>query len=110
MLTLNGSRFAPMKSAPDEREGTVGLYRAFRKSIKLFNFDHEPIGVINAYGVLGSASKLADGRIWYSYATVPGVGEYASFSQSVNEPRDALRQLCGWDCVSNQPVATPADV
>lgn len=91
MITLNGSKFAENE---DEMVGSlfssggtcVGTAKRFKRHIKLFNIAGELVGVVNRWGVLVAASKQPSG-IFYSFATIPEVGEYASYSLSVNEPK-----------------------
>jgi len=72
---LNGKLFA------DELELTpeaIGFFRRRGRSIELFNRSAELIGLINREGVLCKATKLDDGRTWYSYGDIDGIGEYAA--------------------------------
>lgn len=70
---LNGKLFA------DELELTpeaIGFFRRRGRSIELFNRSAELIGLINREGVLCKATKLDDGRMWYSYGDIDGIGKY----------------------------------
>lgn len=82
MITLNGRQFLEPGETADGKEGVVGTARRYMRQIKLFNMSGALIGVINGHGVLARATPLEDGRVWYSYATIPEVGVYANYSQS----------------------------
>ena len=98
MIILNGNKFAKNDSEFTDSLFTpggtcVGYYKANRCSVYLLNMQKERVGVINKNGVLGSATKTKEGNWWYSYATIPEVGEYDSYMQSVTEPESILREL-----------------
>ena len=100
MLTLNGKKFARTDSEFTESlfdpSGTcVGYFRPRGHLIELQNMQRERIGVINAHGVLCRATRLEDGRFWYSYGDISEIGRYESYADSVNEPAAALREFCG---------------
>jgi len=93
---MNGKQFAETTSEFTDslfkQGGTcVGYAKRNKRSITLLNMQRIKIGVINRHGVLCCATKLADGRYWYSYATIPEIGEYVSYSKGVNECRTLLR-------------------
>lgn len=92
MFTLNGKKFSNQKS----EASCVGFYKALKRSIKLFsNATGEHIATINAEGVLCNAMhKLENGKIWYSHATVPEIGEWESYLQSHDDKHAALK-ICG---------------
>jgi len=92
MITLNGKKFAETESeftdSLFDRGGTcVGYAKRNRKSVTLLDHNREKIGVINGHGVLCAARKLDSGKWWYSYADIPQVGKYESYSQEVKECR-----------------------
>ena len=81
MITLNGKQFAKnddeFTNSLFKRGGTcVGFYKAYKRSITLFDMQKNKIGVINRHGVLASATKQNDGNYWYSYANPSIIGEY----------------------------------
>tara|TARA_B100002049_G_scaffold216394_1_gene182291 strand:- start:427 stop:738 length:312 start_codon:yes stop_codon:yes gene_type:complete len=93
MIELNGKRFynqVKPKDADVIDPKVVGSYRAFKRSINLYNRVGVKIGVINQYGVLCHAQRRDDGRWWYSFATIDEIGEYDSYMQSVEEAQKAL--------------------
>ena len=97
MITLNGTQFAAnhtemVNSLFVAGSTPVGFYKANKKTVTLFNLQHQKIGVINQHGVLCEASKQ-NGKWWYTLATIPAIGEYASYMQSVNEPEAILKNL-----------------
>lgn len=102
MLTLNSTQWAPHNTvAPD---GAAGYYRPRKKRIDLLNLQKELVGVICANGVIGRATKQADGRYWYSYADVPGVGHWESYIKGVDECEAAIKTHCpGAYYVDNRP-------
>lgn len=100
MLVLNGAKFARTQAEFTESlfdpSGTcVGFYKPNAKSITLSDPQGEKIGVINSHGCLCAATKL-NGRYWYSFATIKQIGQYQSYLQSVDEPRNAIHTHCGF--------------
>ena len=70
---LNGKLFADeLELKPD----AIGFFKRRGRSIELFNRSAELIGLINNQGVLCKASKMDDGRTWYSYGDIEGIGPY----------------------------------
>ncbi len=97
MIILNGNKFAESDSefvdSLFESGGTCSGYaKRNKKSVTIMNMRKEKVGLINAHGVLGSATKQPDGKWWYSYADIPEVGKYASYMQQVEECKAALSQ------------------
>ena len=102
MIELNGKKFAEneneFSASLFEAGGTcVGYYKVNAKSITIFDAQHVKIGVINSHGVLAKATLTEDGW-FYSYGTIKEVGEYRLYSDSVNEPTNLIRTLCGKYC------------
>ena len=97
MIKLNGKEFAL-----NDREFTdslftsggtcAGFYRVNKQSITIMDMQRNKIGVINRHGVLCCATKT-DRGYWYSFATIPQIGEYESYMQQVNEPTEALKSV-----------------
>lgn len=98
MITLNGKKFAANNneftlSLFDKTGTCVGYYKRMKNSVKLFDMQRNMIGVINKRGVLCCATKLDDGKYWYSYATIKIIGEYESYMQSVEDPKNIIRGI-----------------
>lgn len=97
MITLNGKKFArndrEFTSSLFSPGGTcVGYYRPSRRCVVLMDMHKRRIGIINADGCLAKATKLDNGRYWYSYATPALIGEYASHGQECDEVRAVVRE------------------
>ncbi len=95
MINLNGKRFAKndnefTDTLFDNGNTATGFYKVNKNTITIQNMQKEKIGVINEHGLLCKASKLDNGKWWYSFATIDEIGEYDSFNQSVNEPKAIL--------------------
>ena len=97
MISLNGKLFA----ANDDEMinclfiggGTCsGYYKRNAKSVTLMSMQKEKIGVINANGVLCKATKLDNGKWWYSFGDIKEIGRYDSYMQQVNEPETVLKK------------------
>ena len=96
MIILNGKKFAESESefvdSLFDTGGTCAGYATRNKcSVTLKNIQGEKIGVINAHGVLCAATKLQNGKWWYSLADIPEIGRYESYMNQVNECEQALR-------------------
>ena len=94
MLILNNKKFArndkEFTSSLFESGGTcVGYYKPNKTSITIYNMQKEKIGVITKHKVLACATPF-DGAWWYSYATIKEVGEYDSYSHSMEDIEKAL--------------------
>lgn len=89
MIILNGAKFAESEqefiNSLFSRKTCSGYAKRYKHKIKLFDHNHNLIGVITEYGVLAYATLRADGKYWYSYATIPIIGEYESYMQSQEE-------------------------
>ena len=99
MISLNGKQFAATAGEFTESlfhpGGTCsGFYKAGKNKVELFNMRRELIGAINRHGLLCQATKQPDGRFWYSFGTIPEIGEYPGFAESISEPAAVFRQLC----------------
>lgn len=95
VITLNGKTFAASAADAAANPAHAGHYKARKREVDLFNRAGDRIGVINAHGCLCHAyMHPALGKWWYSFATITEIGEYASFLQSVDEPKAILRLLC----------------
>jgi len=96
MLILNGKKFAEsdkefIESLFDASGTCVGYAKRNKRSVTLKNIQGEKIGVINGHGVLCAATKLQNGKWWYSLADIPEIGRYESYMNQVNECEQALR-------------------
>lgn len=94
MLTFNGKKFARNdKEFIDslfESDGTcVGYYKRTKNGVTLYDMQRNKIGVVTKHKVLASATRLDNGKYWYSYATIPQIGEY-SYSQQMTDIENAL--------------------
>jgi hypothetical protein len=85
MISLNGVKFTNGKRAMidtlfDAKGTASGYYVKRRGAIHFYDAQSAPIAVINAAGVFGSAERLPNGRVLYSYATPRLIGAWASYS------------------------------
>jgi hypothetical protein len=90
MVKLNGKKFAESEkeftNSLFEPDGTcVGYARRNKNSVTLLDHNKNKVGVINKHGVLCCATKLDDGRWWYSYADIDLIGPYESYLQQCEE-------------------------
>ena len=97
MISLNGKLFAAnddeMINSLFNVGGTcTGYYKRYAKSVNILNMKKEKIGVINRYGVLCKATKLDNGKWWYSYGDIPEVGKWDKYSEYVNETKTVLEK------------------
>ncbi len=93
-IQLNGKTFTRSKGAMVETlfnpNGTAsGFYRVSGGAILIYDPQGNPIAVINRAGVFGCATRLDNGRIWYSYATPRIIGEFSSYSDGVEQVKRA---------------------
>ena len=89
-LALNDKEFTESLFIPGG--SCVGYYKVNKRSISILDANKQKVGVINARGVLGSATKV-DGGYWYSYADIDIIGRYESYMKSVEEPTNIIKQL-----------------
>jgi hypothetical protein len=80
MIVLNGKKFARNDKEFTEslfkRGGScVGFYKVNKRTISLLDMQKNKVGVI-ANKVVGLATKLDNGRWWYSYGDIPLLGNY----------------------------------
>lgn len=90
MITLNGKKFAEsetefLDSLFSNDRTCVGYARRNKRSVTLMDHQKQKIGVINSQGVLCCATKLKDGKYWYSHADIKLIGRYDSYMQQVEE-------------------------
>ena len=52
-----------------------GYYKVNKKSISILDMQKNKVGVI-INGVIGKATKLDNGKYWYSYGDIDILGEY----------------------------------
>ena len=95
MIILNGKKFAETEQEFIEslfqHDGTcVGYAKRNKSCVTLKNHQKEKVGVINKWGLLCCATRMDDGRWWYSHADIPEVGRYESYAQEVEECKAAL--------------------
>jgi hypothetical protein len=89
-LTFNGKSFVAGAKALATDSAATGYYVAKKRKIELFSRDNELAGVVTCHGVLACASKMADGKTWFSYADIKIIGPYASYRQHCDEISAAL--------------------
>lgn len=94
---LNGRTFVRGKHALVDTlfkpDGTAsGYYEVHGREVKIFKPTGELDGLITAAGVLAKATKLDDGRTWYSHADLDTVGRWESFMRR-REEIDAARPI-----------------
>jgi len=97
MIQLNGKQFAANKaefmSTLFQTGGTcVGFYRRTKNTVILEDHQNNRIGVINKHDVLCCATKQANGKYWYSFATIKQIGEFNSYMQGLDECKAARGQ------------------
>lgn len=95
VITLNGKRFAHgsrgLVSSLFNPSGTAdGYWRKSGRGVAFHAPDGRHIATINADGVMGRATKLEDGRTWYSYGDPDIIGRNPSYSAEREECRAAL--------------------
>jgi len=73
MIEVNGKRFAEKGEAIEP--GFVGFATRLKRTIKFFDLEKNLVGILSKYGVLACATKLNDGKYWYSYGNVKLIGE-----------------------------------
>jgi hypothetical protein len=98
MITLNGNKFAAndtefTNSLFDTDSTCVGFYKAYKNTINLLDMHKVKVGVITKHGVLALASKLENGKWWYSYGDIDLVGAYDKFSDKRKDVNLALTLL-----------------
>lgn len=94
MLSFNGKKFARNNdeftdSLFDCGSTCVGYYKRTKNGVVLYDMQRNKIGMVTKHKVLASASRLQNGKWWYSYATIPQIGEY-SYSQMMEDINNAL--------------------
>lgn len=91
MISLNGAKFAePGENLEADHTGFVRPLRA--NQVEVQDRNRQRIAVINARNVLCCATRI-DGRYWYSYADVPGVGAWPSYSTQCTEIESARTKV-----------------
>jgi hypothetical protein len=89
MIILNTVKFAESEKEFTEsifhRKTCSGYAKRLKRQIKLFDHNHNLIGVINKYGVLCCARKTDNNKYIYSLETISLIGKYESYIQSRQE-------------------------
>ncbi len=79
MIKLNGLKFAETESEFTESlfsdQTCVGFAKRSKRKVLLSDHQNKLIGVVNTHGVIGSARKLDNGKVWYSYGTPKLLGD-----------------------------------
>ena len=101
MIELNGKKLA--LNDKEFSGSCVGYYKVNKRSISILDANKQKVGVINARGVLGSATKV-DGGYWYSYADIDIIGRYESYMKSVEEPTNIIKQLIKCERLNNNKL------
>ena len=92
MIELNGARFVKGRAQLGNGEAPNGYYVLRGDGgVHLYDPDGEPVAVINSRRVFGCATKLADGRVWYSYATPRIIGVFPSYGEEIRQVAEAFR-------------------
>lgn len=100
MIILNNVKFAETKdemiSSLFNSDSTCSGYaERLVNKIELRNLQKKLIGVINQNGVLCKATKLDNGKYWYTFADIDLIGEYDQLKQT--EELQSLRVFTGYD-------------
>tara|TARA_R110000868_G_scaffold81375_1_gene230324 strand:- start:957 stop:1256 length:300 start_codon:yes stop_codon:yes gene_type:complete len=98
MITLNGNKFAAndteFTNSLFDTDGTcVGFYKAYKNVINLLDMHKVKVGVITKHKVLALATKLDNGKWWYSHGDILLVGAYDKYSERYNDVKQALTKL-----------------
>lgn len=88
MIMLNGVKFAKNNkefvNSLFEKDGTCsGFYKVNKCSISLYDQKRNKIGVI-CNMVVGKASKIDNGKYWYSYSKPEMLGVYDSKQEDID--------------------------
>ena len=100
MINLNGKLFAKndeefVSSLFNPKGTCVGFYKSIKSGVELLNQKKERIGVINNNKVLCCATKIGNGKYWYSFSDIDLIGRYNSYSQYIDEVHSAYNQVKG---------------
>ena len=91
-IQLNGARFVKGRAHLGNGQAPDGYYVLRGDGgVHFYDPDGEPVAVINARKVFGCATRLADGRVWYSYATPPIIGAFPSYGEGQRQVAEAFR-------------------
>jgi|GEM_PF-1275828 len=101
MITLNGKKLAlndkEFTDSLFKKGGTcVGYYNVNKRTITLMDSAKKKVGFIaNGDGgiVMGQATKLDNGKWWYTYGNPSIIGEYEILSQEYDEVREIAYDL-----------------
>ena len=89
MIILNGQAFAKNNNEFIDSLFTTGgtctgYYRVNKRTITIMDQQKTKIAVISN-NVLGKATKLDNGKWWYSYSDIDLIGKYNSYMMQCNE-------------------------
>ena len=89
MIILNGKAFAKNNNEFIDSLFTTGgtctgYYRVNKRTITIMDQQKTKIAVISN-NVLGKATKLDNGKWWYSYSDIDLIGKYNSYMMQCNE-------------------------
>lgn len=87
MITINGKKYAKndkelIETLFEGRSTAVGYYKRNKKSLAIYDHQHQHIATINREGVLCCASKL-DGKTWYSFCDIPIIGRMKDYHKNI---------------------------
>lgn len=105
MITLNGKKFARnnrefVDSLFSPGGTCVGYYKVQKRAVILEDMHHNRIGAVNWDGVLCSATKMPDGRYWYSYRTPDIIGDFPRYLTEREECETIVREHIKERCPS----------
>lgn len=93
MITLNGKKLARDDNEAMDSLFTsatiVGFYRCKGKDVQILDLQRNIVGVINCYKMLCCATKLPNGKLWYTHADVDIIGRNPSFNAGRDEAKVA---------------------
>ena len=86
MIVLNGKKFARNESefvnSLFEIGGTcVGYYKRTKSGVNLYDHKRNIVGCVTKNKVLANATKLDNGKTWYSHADIGIIGRYDSLTK-----------------------------
>ncbi len=95
MIILNGNKFALndeefTNSLFESGSTCVGYYKPLKELVQLFDHNHNLVGTINRHKALAKATKLDNGKHWYSYGDPDLVGRFKSYMQKEKEITNVL--------------------
>ena len=95
MIILNGKKFAKndkeFTNSLFETGGTCdGYYKVTKNKIFILDVNKKIVGVITKNKVMAKATKLENGKYWYSYGDISIIGEYENMAQQYEDIKNAF--------------------